>query len=198
MSSLDATTHEYVQQEALSQTDLGYREILMLAPTGLCVSRGRVIRFANAALERMFGVRPGVLENTSFANLYPSLAEYQHTGARLANALADCDSYTDERVMRRSGGELFWCQVAGHSLREAGLFIWKFEDLSNQRPFKADLSLRDREVAARVVEGRTSKEIARELGLSHRTIEKYRARLMHKFGAATSSALVQKIISTRA
>ncbi|MGE8454370.1 MAG: hypothetical protein ACN6OP_27925, partial [Pseudomonadales bacterium] len=98
MSGLDAT-HEEIQQGVLSKTDLGYREILMLAPTGLCVSRGRVIRFANAALERMFGVRPGGLENTSFANLYPSLAEFQHTGDRLAYALLDSDSYTDERVM---------------------------------------------------------------------------------------------------
>ncbi len=49
---------------------------------------------------------------------------------------------------------------------------------SQQRPVKAELTGREREVAARLLEGLTSKEIGRALGISHRTVEIYRARLM--------------------
>ncbi len=42
-----------------------------------------------------------------------------------------------------------------------------FEDLSQQRPVKADLTSREREVAARLLDGMTSKEIGRVLGISH-------------------------------
>lgn len=49
----------------------------------------------------------------------------------------------------------------------------------------ARLTMREREVMARVVAGLSSKEIARALGISHRTVEVHRARLMHKLGART-------------
>jgi DNA-binding CsgD family transcriptional regulator len=44
-----------------------------------------------------------------------------------------------------------------------------------------------------MMEGSTSKEIGRILAISHRTVEIYRARLMRKYGAATSAELVHKL-----
>ena len=43
--------------------------------------------------------------------------------------------------------------------------------------------------------GQTSKEIARTLGISHRTVEVYRARLMRKYKAATTADLVHKLVT---
>lgn len=43
--------------------------------------------------------------------------------------------------------------------------------------------------------GKTSKEIARALGISHRTVEVYRARLMRKYKAATTADLVHKLVT---
>ena len=40
-----------------------------------------------------------------------------------------------------------------------------------------------------LTDGLTSKEIAREIGLSYRTVEVYRARILKKFGASNTSAL---------
>ncbi|MGJ4749103.1 LuxR C-terminal-related transcriptional regulator, partial [Leptospira sp. SA-E8] len=72
--------------------------------------------------------------------------------------------------------------------------IWTFEDLSAHRPVKAELTAREREVAARLLEGLTSKEIGKALDISHRTVEIYRARLMRKYKASTTSDLVLKLM----
>ena len=50
-------------------------------------------------------------------------------------------------------------------------------------------------MAAKLLEGLTSKEIGRTLGISHRTVEIYRARLMRKYDASTTADLVHKLVS---
>jgi FixJ family two-component response regulator len=49
----------------------------------------------------------------------------------------------------------------------------------------ASLTEREREVMALAVDGLSNKEAARRLGISHRTVEIHRARIMHKTGADT-------------
>jgi DNA-binding CsgD family transcriptional regulator len=56
-----------------------------------------------------------------------------------------------------------------------------------------DLTRRERDVAMLLVEGRTSKEIARALGVSPRTAEAHRARLLAKLGARNSVELAVKL-----
>ena len=73
--------------------------------------------------------------------------------------------------------------------------IWSFEDLSSRRPVKAELTGREREVAALLIEGQTSKQIGRALGISHRTVDIYRARLMRKLKASTTPELVQRLLA---
>ena len=62
---------------------------------------------------------------------------------------------------------------------------------------KTELTPREREVAAHLISGngQTSKEIARTLGISHRTVEVYRARLMRKYKAATTVELVHRLMT---
>lgn len=48
----------------------------------------------------------------------------------------------------------------------------------------ATLTEREREVMALAVTGRPNKEIARRLGISHRTVEIHKSNIMHKTGAA--------------
>lgn len=55
----------------------------------------------------------------------------------------------------------------------------------------ATLSPREREVLEQIVAGKTSKEIARILGGSHRTIEIHRTHLMEKMAAQTLADLVR-------
>jgi DNA-binding NarL/FixJ family response regulator len=51
------------------------------------------------------------------------------------------------------------------------------------------LSERERDVMKRIAQGRRTREIANELSLSHKTIEKYRSNLMRKLGLKTATAV---------
>ena len=53
------------------------------------------------------------------------------------------------------------------------------------------LTPREREVLVLVVEGRTSKEIARLIGVRPGTVDTYRSRIMTKLGVADLPSLVR-------
>ena len=174
-----------------------YETIFHYAPVGMCISVDRVIQSANEVLASMFGYPPAMLAGQSFALLYPTMDEFLRTGDRIVPIMNARGRYSDERIMRRADGELFWCHVSGRALdcrQPLGAGVWTFEDLSEKRPVTAELTPREREIAALLVEGKTSKVIARETDLSPRTVEMHRAKLMRKFAASTSSELVHKLV----
>jgi DNA-binding NarL/FixJ family response regulator len=187
------------------KTPLDYEGAFDLAPVGLVLSRDRQMMACNQELLAMFSATREQIIGQSFEILYPSSDEFERTGQRIAAQLDAAGRYADERVMRRlsggrddgRGGELFWCHVSGRALNpkaphEAG--IWVFEDLSSQRVLKLELTPREREVAALLIQGLTSKGVGRKLDISPRTVDVYRARLMRKTGAATTTELVHKLL----
>lgn len=181
---------------------MNYQLAFDLAPVGLVLSRNRSIVDCNQHLCEMFGATREQLNGQSFLILYPSVDEYERIAARMLPILNATGMYADNRIMKRVDGrckgETFWCHVTGRALNraaphEAG--IWTFEDLSANRPVTAELTAREREVAAHLMSGLTSKQIGRALGISHRTVEIYRARLMRKYKASTTTDLVQKLMA---
>ncbi|MYN10741.1 LuxR C-terminal-related transcriptional regulator [Pseudoduganella aquatica] len=179
---------------------IDYETIFLHAPVGMCISENRTIQSCNEALAAMFGYARADLVGKSFCQLYPSADEFLRTGDRIIPIMNAKGRYSDERIMRRASGELFWCHVSGHALKAKeplGAGIWTFEDVSEKRPVTAELTPREREIAALLVEGKTSKVIARQIDLSPRTVEMHRARLMRKFEAATSSELVHKLVGVQ-
>ena len=184
-------------QQIKASYALDYETIFRHAPVGMCISVNRVIQSANEALASMFGYACAALEGQSFQVLYPTVVEFLRTGDRIIPIMNARGRYSDERIMRRANGELFWCHVSGRALdpqQALGAGVWTFEDVSEKRPVTAELTPREREIAALLVEGKTSKVIARETDLSPRTVEMHRAKLMRKFAASTSSELVHKLI----
>ena len=106
-------------------------------------------------------------------------------------------TYGDERIMRRRDGSLFWCHVVGRAVDRSRPFaraVWMFEDISRRRRVAGGLTPRERTVAQHLVTGATSKHIARILGLSPRTVEAHRGRLMKKLGAANQADLVARLM----
>lgn len=186
---------------------LDHRSAFELAPVGLVISRQRLMLDVNRELLKMFGATREMLVGKSFELLYPSAAEFERTGERIAAQLDGAGRYSDERVMKRLGdaggalaGELFWCHVSGRALdpeRPHAQGIWAFEDLSSRRVLRVEFTPREREIAALLIEGLTSKAIGRRLAVSPRTVDVYRARLMRKTGAATTTELVHKLLSGR-
>jgi len=182
--------------------NIDYRLAFEMAPVGLALSRNRTMINCNRHLCDMFGASPDQLVGQSFQLLYPSADEFERTGQRIAPLLNRNGTYADDRIMKRLDGrfkgETFWCHVTGRALNQAAPHeagIWTFEDLSASRPVKAELTPREREVAAFLMGGLTSKEIGKTLAISHRTVEIYRARLMRKYKASNTGDLVHKLMA---
>jgi PAS domain S-box-containing protein len=183
----------------LELKEIDYETIFQQAPVGMCISQHRVIQDCNEALAAMFGYSRHALIGQSFLILYPTSDEFERTGDRIVSSMTAKGQYTDERIMKRASKELFWCHVSGHSLvpdnpHAAG--IWTFQDLSKKRGVNGLLTPREREIAALLVDGKTSKVIAKQIGLSPRTVEMHRAKLMRKFSAATSNELIHRLLET--
>lgn len=165
------------------------------APIGIVMTENRIIRTCNPAFAQMFGYRRDELIDSSFAFLYPSMEEFVRIRDIGVEPLRRYNKYSDERIMARRDGSLFWVRVRGHTLapddplRKA---IWSFADLSDYRPV-AVLTTRERQIVMHLGEGRTSKEIARTLSISPRTVEAYRARLMRKYGAVNVAELLSHL-----
>jgi PAS domain S-box-containing protein len=182
----------------VSPPSIDYRTAFDQAPIGLVLSRQRLIVDCNRQVLTMFRARREQLVGQSFAVMYPTVDEFKRTGERIVAQLDREGRYADERVMKRGDGELFWCHVSGRSLDPAqphAAGIWAFEDLSSRRVLKLEFTAREREIAALLIEGLTSKLIGKRLTISPRTVDVYRARLMRKTGAATTPELINKLLS---
>jgi PAS domain S-box-containing protein len=166
------------------------------APVGIVMTESRIIKACNPAFASMFGYEVDQLLEQSFAILYPSFEEFLRIRNVGVEPLKKANRYTDERIMARKDGSLFWCRVRGHSLtREDDPLrhaVWSFADLSDSRPVYA-LSTRERLIVMHLGEGRTSKEIARTLSISPRTVEAYRARLLKKYSAGNVAELLSNL-----
>ncbi|WP_068081191.1 LuxR C-terminal-related transcriptional regulator [Polycladidibacter stylochi] len=172
-----------------------FEEAFFYAPIGLVVTQNRIIQECNLSFAAMFGYSRHELIHQLFAILYPTEEEFSSIRGRGIEELRQKNVYWDERIMARKNGSLFWCRVRGNSFtpqQPLEKAIWSFADLSDERPY-VPLTKREKQVVARIADGLTSKQIARDLGLSYRTIEIYRSRLLKKFGVQNTSALIMSL-----
>jgi RNA polymerase sigma factor (sigma-70 family) len=72
--------------------------------------------------------------------------------------------------------------------------IFEVSNRSTKRDLLATLSPRQREVLRLIAEGRTTKQIARELEISVKTVETHRAQLMERLGIHDVAGLVRYAI----
>ncbi len=162
------------------------------APVALALSRYRIIEVCNDAFAQLFRRDADALTGKSLAQLYPTVDAFAEVVDRWLGPLRDTGQFADERFMRRCDGEVFWCRVAGRTMTPAdplALAVWSFSELRTPVHLNAALSGRERDVAWHVARGLTSKEIAKLLGLSPRTVEGHRLRLMRKLEVANAVEL---------
>jgi len=68
-------------------------------------------------------------------------------------------------------------------------------DLPHAFPGHEQLTARERDVLAQIAAGSSNKQAGRELGISPRTIEVHRARIMEKLGARNAADLMRIVLS---
>lgn len=182
--------------------EVDFRSAFENAPVGLALLHDRVIVACSHDFARMCRADPCSLINQSFKMLYATQEDFELRGRRIAPLLAKHGRYADDWIMKRMDGELFWCHVSGYTFDRSEPYarvMWSFEDLSFERPvhsrIRASLTSRDRDVAALLIEGLTSKEIGRQLSISPRTVDIYRARLLTKFSVGSTAELVKKLVT---
>lgn len=182
--------------------EVDFRGAFEHAPVALALLHRRVIVACSHEFARMCRAEPGELIDQSFKMLYSTQEDFELRGRRIGPLLAKHGRYADDWIMKRMDGELFWCHVSGYTFDRNDPYarvMWSFEDLSRVRPvhsrIRASLTARDRDVAALLIKGLTSKEIGRQLDISPRTVDIYRARLLTKFSVASTAELVKKLVT---
>jgi PAS domain S-box-containing protein len=147
--------HEAEPRSAGGDTLAEYGIIFDNAIVGICSTRERVIVRGNRRLEEMFGYEPGELNNHSVVILYPSVEAFERIGRVYSEVLSRHATYTDERVMKRKNGELFWCNVSGKTLdlnNPSRGAIWIFQDISKRKKAEEALQRAHEKLEQRVQE----------------------------------------------
>jgi DNA-binding CsgD family transcriptional regulator len=125
---------------------------------------------------------------------------------RAALRLKDCDLIVlhsleyDERSMRRVAAASGRPVVLARRVTAGALRMLLTQRSRVQYPVEmetAGLTRRERQVMSLMVEGLSNKAIARELGISHRTVEIHRANVMSKMGVSSLSALIRMALLPR-
>ncbi|MCO4319400.1 PAS and helix-turn-helix domain-containing protein [Phyllobacterium sp. 21LDTY02-6] len=153
----------------------------------------RIIRDCNTEFAAIFGYEQAELIDQSFSRLYPKIRDFVRTGEMWRSNFAGGKVYYDERLMRRRDGTSFWCKVRGRSRNHSDPFaeaLYCFEPMNRPAGDASLLSDRQKQVLTLVSQGKTNGEIALELGLSQRTIEAHRARLMRAHSLRNSAELI--------
>lgn len=178
-----------------------YQAIFESMPVAVIVAENRVMTDCNLAAMRMFRGRREDIVAQPFSILYPDQDEFMAAGRRMEPLLSGRMVQYDNRIMRRLDGSHFWVTVRGHAFNPAIPFemtVWSFSELSDRpEQFQTAIQLtqRERDVAALLVDKLTSKQIAKALDISPKTVDIHRASLLKKYGVPSTRELLQKLRS---
>jgi len=182
-------------------SELDYEDLFRHLPVAVIVARERIMIDCNSRALEMFRAQRNDIVGQSFSVLYPQQKDFTTTGRRLAPLIAKRAMFSDDRIMRRIDGSHFWVTVCGFGYnpkRPFELAIWTFTDSSEaptQPRIARTLTGRERDVAALLVHGMSSKEIGKELNISPRTVDIHRASLLRKYGVKATSDLVSRLLA---
>ncbi|WP_175780732.1 LuxR C-terminal-related transcriptional regulator [Burkholderia anthina] len=180
---------------------LDYEDLFRHLPVAAIVAKERIMVDCNDRALHLFRATRDDILDQSFAKLYPEQKDFATTGRRLAPLLAKHAGFSDDRIMRRIDGSHFWVTVCGFGYnpkRPFELAIWTFTDLSGDTKHPdvtSTLTERERDVAAFLVHGLTSKEIGKELSISPRTVDIHRASLLRKYEVRTTHDLIGRLLA---
>lgn len=171
------------------------------SPVAMCVTTAGRVTACNLELGWLLGCDRAELLGMALADRGGPGGADAHAEQAAAASLVARGTHCDERVLRRRDGALLLCRAVARSVHRSQPLqwvVWSFHALSAPRPAGPELTSRERDVARRLLAGGTSKEIAREAGISPRTVEGYRGRLMRKLGVANQRQLIARLVADAA
>jgi PAS domain S-box-containing protein len=181
--------------------EVDYKQAFESSPVGQAIGRNRVIMACNHMFATIFRGTVDEMIGQTFERLYPTQADFEKTGQRIGVFLSRDRSFTDDRVMRRLDGDLFWVRVRGFTYTPDDAHShtqWVFTELAKSetpgQSIRTSLTPRERDIATLLIEGKTGKEVARALDISPRTVDIYRSRLLRKYGVSNTVALIQMLL----
>ncbi|NRB04043.1 MAG: PAS domain-containing protein [Rhodobacteraceae bacterium] len=153
------------------------------APIGIVLTENRIIRTCNRKFCVLSGFSRDQLVGQSFRKLLFDDSEYERVRDIGFKDLRIGEPFSDMRLLRRQNGSLLWCRFRAETLTPEDplariVFTYALVGDPIEKP---TLTARERDVILGLHAGKTSKETALDLGLSPRTIEDVRARLLKKF-----------------
>ena len=169
------------------------------APVGIVLTENRVVRACNQTFADMTGYAHSDLIGLSFRQFYGSDEEFERVRDIGLGPLRAAQSYSDERLLRHRDGHSLWCRFRARTLvpnAPLQAVVMTFAQISDSVP-SLRLSKRERQVLGLMHQGHTSKEIASRLGLSPRTVDDVRGRLIKRFGVRRASEILRRMVDLR-
>jgi PAS domain S-box-containing protein len=137
----DITDLKQAELEVKAKSD-ELEAILTTMTTGISRVKDRRIVWANPMHDIIFGYPPGETVGKDTAAFYPDAESTEHFASEIYPALPSGNPFSSELLMKRQGGELFWCSLTGRlidaSRPEEGS-IWTVRDISDRKRAQAEL-----------------------------------------------------------
>ncbi len=176
---------------------LNYREIFLVLPVGVIIAKNRIMVDCNHAALQLFRASRDDIVEKLFSVLYPDRYDFEAAGRRMEPFLIGRVTHFDNRIMRRLDGTHFWATVRGYAFNPSNpheMTAWVLtevmdKDTQGQSPI--NLTSRERDVAALLLDRLTSKQIAKELKISPKTVDIHRASLLKKHSVKSTSKLIE-------
>lgn len=191
--------NEQPRRDSVEQP-VDYEEVFRLAPIACAVLHSRIITSCNELFAQMWRSTTAELDGLSFKELYATTEDFDLRGQMIGPILGEVGTYSDNWLMKRRDGEVFWCRVNGIALERQVPYdrvIWTFVDLSVEpaihSQIRGSLTPREREIIALLFGGCSSKEIARQLNISPRTVHIHRSNLLKKYSVENTVDLLAKL-----
>lgn len=122
------------------------------------------------------------------------LCTYRLAASTAADVLDVADAHRCSIARRNGRWEFLETPAPGQAKRRTEPPSDTVDILSRPFPGHRDLTARERIVLAHVIMGGSSKEIARMLHITHRTVEFHRANIMKKLGARNTADLLWMVL----
>lgn len=124
------------------------------------------------------------------------LCTYQLGASRAVDILDVARAHNFSLARRNGHWEFLETPELAQARKEIRRLNGAIDILSNRFPGQDSLTPRERVALAQIIKGASSKEAARDLNISPRTMEFHRANIMRKLGVRNIAELIHKVVGT--